>query len=693
MKLFYTISGADRQASSRRSASSLFPCGGFVSAAFAGLVLGASVYAQDVDVQAELELDPFAVEAFRLPFSVEDFPGSGLILDQSEIRASGAQNLAEILESAANIPLRSGSGNTVNAVVDLRGHGESGFLRTLILIDGQPLNRADMSAPTWMEVPLGRIAQVEILRGPQTARFGDLAVGGVINIVTRLDPSDTPETQVQAGVGAWSSHWQRLNHSRPLGGGAVAVALEHNTTDGYRENSAYEAISGAINYAYTWENGPTLRTGLFYLEDQLEFPGALPGGSDGGFPDNPRDSAYGDLSSQYFSDNRKMDLTAALVWPMPDAPVRLEVRGGAGFREFEWNFGPGSHADLTQQTLRLTPEFRGEIGENHTWGVGLALEEIDLEVDRFADQERSQGSALADLEKRSVAVFGHGEFELSPVWTLHLAVRAEENRLQGQLEDLLRPGDPQLNFNRSRTDSSVAWQVGTQWKPREGSRGWIRYDRLYRFPVADEVAFYQGFPNERPFNADLDPERGHNVEAGWEWTRTFWSAQINFFAQKLSGEIAYDYRTNHNANLADTRRVGTELSLTGHLAGWRGRLAYTWIDATFTSGDHDGRDVPLVSPHIISAQVKTPRWAQTQLTGELVYRHRSFEGSDFANVRSELPGWTVVNVQLETAVTDDARVFLRLNNVFDREYATLKYFDFWYPAAGRHLRAGLEVNF
>ena len=230
-----------------------------------------------------IELEPFVVEAYALPFSVESFPGSTAVLTNGDWEAAGVQSLSEALEVGANLNFRSFSGNGANAEIDLRGYGENSGLRTLILVDGQPLNRADMGAPSWLEVPLSRVERVEVLRGPQTARFGDFAVGGVINILTRLDPNDAPETELEVGGGSYGSVWGRAHHSRPLGGGALAVAAESTATDGSRDNSGYEAQSASLNYGYRWEGGASLRTGMFLLDDRLEFPGPLTS-ADGSFP-------------------------------------------------------------------------------------------------------------------------------------------------------------------------------------------------------------------------------------------------------------------------------------------------------------------------------------------------------------------------------------------------------------------------
>lgn len=661
----------------------------------AGIVFGSLsiARAQPSDTLAGdplFELDPFAVEAFRLPFSVDEFPGSAQVLTADDLQALGSQSLAEALEASANLTFQSYSGNSATATIDLRGYGENGSLRTLILVDGQPLNRADMGSSSWLEIPLGRIERVEILRGPQTARFGNFAVGGVVNIVTRLDPTQAPHTRLDGGAGSFDAWWLRFNHSRPFGRGALEISAERTATDGYRTNGGYAASSVGLSHARTFTHGPTLRIGGFYLEDRTEFPGALSGSPEGGFPQNPRASQYGANPTEYFSDNRKMSFTAAMAGSNAANNGTFEIRTGMNWRELQWNFGPGAHADNTQMDGRLSLEYQRAVREKVTLRGGLAAQGTLLNFESFRTIEREETLSSAELEQTSAAAYLHGEIRLSENWTLTWAARRERHHLRGDNTDHRHPS---FNFAETASYDGSSLQLGVQWRPWAGVRTWARYDRLYRFPVTDEIAAYQRYGLSAPFNHHLSPERGHNGELGMEWSGEFGTVGLNLFAQDMTGEIGYDFEQNLNTNLADTRRIGAELNARTVVAGWVLSARHTWIDATLHSGNHYGNAVPLVSPHALSASLTTPEWLRTRLTVEGLYRHRAWEGGDFANEQPALPGWTVLHLALHARLSLNLSAYFRLNNLFDRDYATLKFLGSWYPAPGRHLRAGLRWDY
>jgi iron complex outermembrane recepter protein len=70
--------------------------------------------------------------------------------------------------------------------IGLRGFaGTGGQNRTLILLDGQPLNDAYIGNVNWAMLPVSELSRVELARGPFSSLYGGNAMGGVINLITR----------------------------------------------------------------------------------------------------------------------------------------------------------------------------------------------------------------------------------------------------------------------------------------------------------------------------------------------------------------------------------------------------------------------------------------------------------------------------------------------------------------------------
>ena len=91
-----------------------------------------------------------------------------------------------------------GTGKT--ASVDIRGFGETAPLNVLVLVDGRRVNEIDLSGTDWTQIPIDQIERIEIVRGAGSVLYGDNAVGGVINIITKK-PDKPFSARVEGVVG------------------------------------------------------------------------------------------------------------------------------------------------------------------------------------------------------------------------------------------------------------------------------------------------------------------------------------------------------------------------------------------------------------------------------------------------------------------------------------------------------------
>src|SRR5690606_30926501 len=73
------------------------------------------------------------------------------------------------------------------------GGGEAEYV--VLMLDGHPLNEVERGLLNWNLVPLAGIERVEVLRGGASSLYGDAAIGGVINLVTRA-PQGAPAGRV-----------------------------------------------------------------------------------------------------------------------------------------------------------------------------------------------------------------------------------------------------------------------------------------------------------------------------------------------------------------------------------------------------------------------------------------------------------------------------------------------------------------
>ena len=69
--------------------------------------------------------------------------------------------------------------------LSIRGFGDNAAANSLILVDGFPLANVSLLTPNFNSIALSDIERIDIIQGSQGSLWGNQAVGGVLNIVTR----------------------------------------------------------------------------------------------------------------------------------------------------------------------------------------------------------------------------------------------------------------------------------------------------------------------------------------------------------------------------------------------------------------------------------------------------------------------------------------------------------------------------
>ncbi|MBF4308006.1 TonB-dependent receptor, partial [Vibrio anguillarum] len=129
--------------------------------------------------------------------SIEDIPANVTVINSDDIAASGARSLDTLLRARAGIQISDSNSGPVFAIRGFTG-GQAAN-NTFILVDGRRLNKQDLSAPQVSSILISQIERVEVLSGSAAVLYGDQAVGGVINIITKGGHQDGGNVSVSVG--------------------------------------------------------------------------------------------------------------------------------------------------------------------------------------------------------------------------------------------------------------------------------------------------------------------------------------------------------------------------------------------------------------------------------------------------------------------------------------------------------------
>ena len=206
----------------------------------ATLCLAPGNAAQAAAVEAATQPE-MVVTATRTPERLDNAQSFVTVIGPKDIAASPAQSVDDLLRSQAGLDFW-GSDIAYGGFrsVTLRGMGGSNDQgRTLILVDGLPINDTWDGNVAWSQIAKEDVERIEIVRGPASALYGGSAMGGVINIITK-EPVDKPVgLTAKAGYGSLE---------RFIGYGNISGRVMNNKLGYYfsgkkDQNSGYKAVA------------------------------------------------------------------------------------------------------------------------------------------------------------------------------------------------------------------------------------------------------------------------------------------------------------------------------------------------------------------------------------------------------------------------------------------------------------------
>jgi iron complex outermembrane receptor protein len=127
------------------------------------------------------------------PEEIWQTPAAISVLTQDDIRRLGATNIPELLRMLPGVFV--GTVNSSNWAVSVRGFTSNFSRSLLVLIDGRSVYTPLFGGVYWgvQDVVLEDIDRIEVIRGPGGTVWGENAVNGVINIITK--PSLAPAAE------------------------------------------------------------------------------------------------------------------------------------------------------------------------------------------------------------------------------------------------------------------------------------------------------------------------------------------------------------------------------------------------------------------------------------------------------------------------------------------------------------------
>ncbi|ATC63794.1 TonB-dependent receptor [Nibricoccus aquaticus] len=664
---------------------------GFPAVVVAGVILqggGRAVRAQEVEVLSRL-----VVSASRAPQMMDEVPLAVRVVDGERLRVAMGVDVALREETAFGLFRRTSSvaANPTAQGVSLRGIGPSGASRSLVLLDGVPLNDPFGGWVSWSAVPRMSLGGAQIVSGGGSSVWGSAALSGVVALESVA--VETERQEVRAEFGGFEMWRGEAAVTRAVGGGFLRVDVEAFSTEGFY--ALKEADRGAVDRALSSEHR-TARvawsgavsehvranvTGRFFEEERGNGTAMQGNATRAGFVSaaiegEPRPGlswaavAYGQRQS-FESFFTTVNATRSAETPAND---QFEVPATAA----------GTSASVTWKDSDVASM---AVGGDVRWVEGETREDFLFQAGQLSRRRFAGG------EQIFAGAFVHHDRRIAERWRASVDVRADfwENA-DGRLREVARASGAVVAEENFATQAGMELspRAGLVWKASEAWRVRGAVYRAFRVPTLNEYyrPFRVGTVNTLA-NADLKRETLTGGEVGTEFTRGAWRLEATGFWNELEdavGNVTLSTNpaltTRQRQNLDTVRVSGVELG-----AGWRVvealelRAGYLWSDAEVTEARAQaslvGKRLAQAPEHKATASVdwRAPGGLNVRVAGR--YTSEQFEDDENALVLREA---VTVDLRVEKSWRVRARegrraglrltVFAAVENVFDEDVVT-----------------------
>lgn len=154
-------------------------------------------------------------------------------------------------------------------------HGVGGGNKVLMLFDGQPMWAGVFGHSVGDVYVASDAERVEVIRGPGSLLYGSNAMGGVINVITRQAKEDGFRGKVRLMYGSYNTQKYSANGGYKKNKLNIYASINHDRSDGQRDNSDFYITNGYINAGYAFSNYWNATADAIIADFKVTNPGTI----------------------------------------------------------------------------------------------------------------------------------------------------------------------------------------------------------------------------------------------------------------------------------------------------------------------------------------------------------------------------------------------------------------------------------
>ena len=568
----------------------------------------------------------------------------------------GARSVSELLESIPGVRVYGSSDSPAGTRISVGGEPAS---RVAVMVDGLPLSGGSDGAVDLSSIPVSALTAIEVHSGSQSAIAGDAAVGGAVNLITRVDAQPNG-IRLSTSGGDWGRTRQDIAVTRTLNRVTVSAGGEYDQrrnpykfmevktdTTGWRQNArlderrAYLRLSSASQRAFEMLG--------YASRNERGAPGTI---------ELPL-TAFTRNKNGRVQSSREIALTGS---------NRVTA---AAWYEFSSEYYNAQQASIPQHSY-LREHFVGvKVGHSTTllsadWGSESETryrlihgEDFQRAKNSFGDEERAEYALRTRLSRHIWRFSLHGG----------IALDADAENAPGW--------SPRIDVGVRPVRSVV---LGIGW------------GKSFKRPLL-MTAFWKGDYQTRG-NPALRPERASEWDARVRWRIPFLTIDTRYFERTIDDIVVWDLRGVPQkytpVNLASGRVIGREDHAAVDAGDWCGiDYMHVFTDGVDQSGEvnYEGHTLVFTPRHTHDLSLWTShKFLSVRVNGRWVTRRYTLR----ANTKWQGP-YRAFDAEVRITPSSESPhvvVFIRVDNITNEPIELLQ----GYPSPARTLSAGLTVR-
>lgn len=433
-------------------------------------------------------LNEVVVTGLGRPTALDEAVALYSIITAEEIQQQGAHNLQDVLKNELGISI--GQDAMIGGTIKMQGMtGDN----VKILMDGMPVNGREGQNIDLSTLNLNNVERIEIVQGPMSVMYGADAIGGVINLITKLNEDDlsvTANTYYET-IGRYNAD---VSLSKKINKHNITLQGGRNYFEGWDPNDdtkrnpfwrPKEQYFGHLKYHYPIHN----YAGISFVSDLMSDKVTIKGSDENYsfYNRNVRDEIY--------TSTRSMNRLRA-YWRTGDSGYwesnnayslysrqRVSYFTDLSTMEQQKSTFDGDQSQSTFHNVTLRTTYNNHRGKfSYTFGY-----DINLEFSESAEKLQGGAKEISDY-----ALLLMTEYQISKVLKLQPGIRAAVN---------------------TQYSVPVLPSLSLLYKPNQHYQVRMSYGRGFRAPTLKEMYLdFKDSNHDIYGNNELLPEEGHHVQ-------------------------------------------------------------------------------------------------------------------------------------------------------------------------------------